>query len=105
MLVQSIGTMEAGVMKCTMVHNKAEMGCLAEKQFEKGMVVAYYNGTLMYTKLSGDKGWEEVQGRNDVSEIEIISVVRDAHLWWSERQRLEEKAHVDSTFPLPSDLQ
>lgn len=55
MIEQSYGAMGVGVMKSTIEHKKAGMGCFARVEFRKRMVIGCCSRTLVYVDLYGEK--------------------------------------------------
>lgn len=51
MFAQSSVAMGVGVMKTTIEHKMARMGCSDSKELRKRTVSGYYSGILMYTNL------------------------------------------------------
>lgn len=55
MIVQACVAMWVGVMKATIVHERAEQDALERCNFGKRMMIGNYSGTLLYAILYGEK--------------------------------------------------
>lgn len=78
MLAQSCRTMGVGVMKSTIEHQMAGIGCIARAAFGNLMVIGYRSGTLMYAIPYMSKHAERTYGKGvmlvSVGEIQNLAV-------------------------------